>query len=182
MIMRKRFIALGVAVPVAFVAAHFLVMFVMRPVKPHWYISEQSPHEIGAGLLFLAAGAGAIWLVVRLWSKLPKRARSVWLVFVAAALFIGLEELSYGQHLFMWKSPEFFEKVNVQHEINLHNLGSQRPQRAIRNAGEALLPIWCLVLPAVLMWKVKDAYRPGHWSWYLVPRWELAATVGGACA
>jgi hypothetical protein len=176
--MRKRFIILGVAAPLAFVIAHFTVMVVMQPTKPHWYISESAPHEIAAGFLFLLAGVGAVILLRRFWKQFPKGVRWLWMGFIAAAIFVGLEEISYGQHLFGWKSPEFFERTNVQGEINLHNLGSQRPQRIIRNAGEALLPIWCLVLPAIFTWKVKDAYRPGHWTWYLVPRWELAVTIG----
>ncbi len=176
--MAKRFVWLGIVLPVVFVAGHFTVMALLRPQYPHhWYTLEFAPHELGAMFLFLAAGAGALVLFARHGKAMPHGLRWLWLLYGLAALFVGLEEGSYGQHLIGWESPEYFEQTNVQNETNLHNLGGQGPQRTMRNTGEILLPIWCLVLPALFTFASRDAYDPGHWPRYLVPRWELAVTV-----
>ncbi len=37
-------------------------------------------------------------------------------------LFVGLEEISWGQRLLGWESPEFFQVYNSQEEITIHNL------------------------------------------------------------
>jgi tetratricopeptide (TPR) repeat protein len=39
-----------------------------------------------------------------------------------AALYVLLEEISWGQQLFNWQSPDFFLRNNLQHETNIHNL------------------------------------------------------------
>jgi len=35
---------------------------------------------------------------------------------------LAMEELSWGQHLFSFKTPEFLKMINLQGETNLHNL------------------------------------------------------------
>ena len=173
----KRFWWLCVVLPIAFYIGHMAVVVALRPHEPHWYVSEVAPHELGAAALFLAAGVAAACLFVRFGRTMPHGLRWVWLAYAAVALFVGLEEISYGQHLFGWTSPEYFARVNIQHETNLHNLGGQGPQRTMRAVGEFLIPIWCLLFPALFPRLSKEVYKPGHWSRYLVPRWELAVTV-----
>ncbi len=164
----------SVAVPIVLYAAHFAVMVLWRPTRPHWYLSELGPHEIGSGLLFLAAAVLAGQALIRRRRVLPAKGR--WLIALLAAgmFFIALEELSYGQHLVGWESPEFFETRNVQEETNLHNLYGQGGQRLLSNIGELALPTVGLILPAVFHLFSRDAYDPNHWPRYLTPRWELA--------
>jgi hypothetical protein len=38
------------------------------------------------------------------------------------SLLIGFEEMSWGQTIFNWDTPELFNNVNAQKETNLHNL------------------------------------------------------------
>ncbi len=59
-----------------------------------------------------------------------------------ACLYIGLEEISYGQHLFGWQTPEDWSAINDQNETNLHNTSSwldQKP-RLILYIGGILIP------------------------------------------
>lgn len=44
------------------------------------------------------------------------------IVFALGCLFLYGEEVSYGQHLFGWGTPEGFGEANTQGETNLHNL------------------------------------------------------------
>ena len=51
---------------------------------------------------------------------------------------LSMEEVSWGQMIFNWKSPEFFNQLNAQQETNLHNL--------IFISGKPNTLIVCLVL------------------------------------
>ena len=44
------------------------------------------------------------------------------LFFAIGCAFIALEEISYGQHIFKWETPELIKNINQQGEINFHNL------------------------------------------------------------
>lgn len=44
------------------------------------------------------------------------------LLFIFGCSFIGLEEISYGQHIFKWITPEYISSINLQNETNIHNL------------------------------------------------------------
>ena len=65
----------------------------------------------GSGLaLFLAAGAaGRSWL------------RWVYILAGLGALFVAGEELSWGQHIFGFATPDSLAEINFQRETNLHN-------------------------------------------------------------
>lgn len=44
-------------------------------------------------------------------------------VFFALIFFIGMgEEISWGQRIFNYGTPEYFKEKNIQNELNLHNL------------------------------------------------------------
>ena len=44
-----------------------------------------------------------------------------WMLGIAA-VYVGMEEISWGQQIFGWGSPEFFRSQNLQGETNLHNM------------------------------------------------------------
>jgi len=47
---------------------------------------------------------------------------SVWMgIFLLGAIYYAGEELSWGQHLFGWSTPEQWTEINDQQETNLHN-------------------------------------------------------------
>lgn len=63
-----------------------------------------------------------------LFATLAVRRRSLesvlWTLAAAAAFVIAGEELSWGQWLFGWSTPETWAQINAQKETNLHNLAS----------------------------------------------------------
>lgn len=61
-----------------------------------------------AGLIFLARGLGKGSLLLLMFA-------AVWLVF-------GFEEISWGQRVIGWETPESLEALNYQNETNLHNV------------------------------------------------------------
>lgn len=54
--------------------------------------------------------------------------RWVLLVVLACVYFAG-EELSWGQQIFKWQTPEIMESLNDQGETNLHNMSSWFDQK-----------------------------------------------------
>jgi len=172
-----RLLWISIIIPLVVTGAHFAVMIGFRFERPHWYLSEFGPHEMGSGLLFLAACVLGVMTLRQHGPHLPRKGWWLIALFTLAAGFVGLEELSYGQHLVGWESPAFFEETNVQRETNLHNLGSQGPQRVMSTAGEVGIILLGLVLPFVFHRFSDDAYQPGHWPRYLVPDGELATVA-----
>ena len=56
-------------------------------------------------------------------SAAPRRRRNVWFLLLALLFFFGGgEEISWGQRIFGWDTPQAFEQANVQRETNIHNL------------------------------------------------------------
>jgi len=73
---------------------------------------------------------------------------SIFLIIKILALvyFLG-EEISWGQHIFKWTSPEFFKNANIQGETNIHNISNLFDQ-----VPRTLVIIWCsLTVPITLL-------------------------------
>lgn len=86
-----------------------------------------------------------------------------------ACIYFAGEELSWGQHLFGWQTPESFAAANKQRETNLHNLNgvggwfNQKPKMLVE---------WWLLLGGVLLPAARwlRRARPGSdtlmgWFW-----------------
>ena len=56
---------------------------------------------------------------------------------LALIYFLG-EEISWGQQIFNWESPEFFENTNNQQETNLHNISN-----LFNQLPRTFVLIWC---------------------------------------
>jgi len=102
--------------------------------------------------------------------KLPYPWLGWWaLMWTLACVFFAGEEISWGQWLFEWKSPEIFRQLNSQQETNLHNITPwlfQKPQ--------AIVEIWIvfcgLMLPLWRRYKNKVWVLPDKtWMFWLLP-------------
>ncbi len=66
---------------------------------------------------------------------------TAWLVCTTLGCFyFAGEELSWGQQLFQWQTPDSIAALNDQHETNLHNMSSWFDQKP-----RLLLELWVLV-------------------------------------
>ncbi|MCP9818954.1 hypothetical protein KBZ18_05545 [Synechococcus sp. Cruz-9H2] len=74
---------------------------------------------IAAGCLFLLTGRGE-WVTDRAKGRLGLGA--LFIALGVVNLLIGFEEMSWGQTIFNWETPELFVTANAQKETNLHNL------------------------------------------------------------
>ncbi|MBO6768460.1 MAG: hypothetical protein JJ901_09205 [Erythrobacter sp.] len=83
---------------------------------------EDGPFEYGSAILYGIASASCLVLAARASGR--TRLRS-WLIGLALLfLFVGGEEISWGQRLFGFDTPEELAAINVQGEFTLHNVYS----------------------------------------------------------
>jgi len=74
--------------------------------------------------LILFTSSWMSWLIAKdLWKRLAMRLHAVIYATISfGMLFVGLEEIAWGQILFGWKTPESIAAVNAQNQTTLHNL------------------------------------------------------------
>jgi hypothetical protein len=91
-------------------------------------VAEDGPFEmVGAGLFLVAA----ILQFLLFWRSdvpvgqrlIPFLRRNVFYLGVGLVLFFAFaEEISWGQRIFGWATPAAIAEINLQQELNLHNL------------------------------------------------------------
>jgi hypothetical protein len=116
------------------------------------YTREDGAIENGTVVALLAGAAVCFGRVARLHGRRPR-------LFLAATALLGVlyvaaagEELSWGQHLFKFAAPEFFQQYNAQREANLHNIVVQgvKLNRLIFGTGLLVAVVaYCSVVPLV---------------------------------
>jgi len=114
--------------------------------------------DLAAGLLFAVAlwrGYGAGFF--------PKWRNGFFLLALAAFLIVVAgEEISWGQRIFGFGTPERLATLNRQHEFNLHNIAYIH--RWKDDIGAVIILMWGVVLPiAVLLSTRLAALRKRFW-------------------
>lgn len=183
-----------IVLPAAVVALYFATWWMTPEFFRRFVASEQGLVELGTAILFATSSYLAARLSLSRAVDLSTIYRVLYGLFAVATLFVALEEVSYGQHLFGWRSPEFFQEHNLQGEVNLHNMLSSKPSKRLHlladlgtASGFVLLPLLLLAgrrlaaagssVPANLRDALRRAYERGTWSHSLVPGMELVAIV-----
>ena len=100
--------------------------------------------------------------------KLVARQLGYWILLVTlACIYIAGEEISWGQQLVGWGTPEWVKEINDQHETNLHNMSSwfdQKPRLLL----EISVLIGGIFLP--LKRKLQGTHLPrDSWQYWLCP-------------
>ena len=151
-----------------------------------WLAGEDGASEWWSVATYLA-GAGLAAATGRQLRRTNHRRLAV-LQFILAGVFLigALEEISWGQRLFNWGTPQALEAVNEQGETTIHNLG--KIDSVIFNllfwvsaaglAGGALRAVWhragrvtsadfvlpsLVISPALFMivvWRIGDFWTP----------------------
>jgi hypothetical protein len=81
---------------------------------------------IQAGAYFLSSLLSLV-ISLRFFRKKRRFSGIIYLSLFLLLIFIGLEELRWGQGLFNIVNPDYFETHNVQKEISIHNLHTIQP-------------------------------------------------------
>lgn len=106
--------------------------------------------------------------MLRTLHQVPSRAMRLWVILITlSCLYLAGEELSWGQQLFQWDTPEAVEELNDQHETNLHNMSSWFDQKP-----RLLLELWVIVggivLPLRRLLGRQAGFAPvsfAYWFW-----------------
>jgi len=82
-------------------------------------LEEGGVVEWASFLLLLSSAYIFFWCsrIVR-----PLFLKTTYRIFSVLCFVVGMEEMSWGQMLFRWKTPEQVSLINVQGETNLHNI------------------------------------------------------------
>lgn len=90
-------------------------------------------------------------------------------------LFVGGEELSWGQRMIGVATPESLAAINVQSEANLHNIDGI--YQHIRRVGVLIVLAIAIVMPLSKQWNLwlRDLYV--RMSLPVVPLWTVPLTV-----
>ncbi len=119
-----------------------------RPVYDRLFDTELGVVELATPAV-LIAGIAAGLAALRHRARLPAAWLAAWLACMTlGCVYFAGEEVSWGQHLVGWGTPETIAELNDQGETNLHNMSSWFDQKP-----RLLLELWVLagglVLPLV---------------------------------
>lgn len=127
---------------------------------------EDGFFESATACMALLAGVVFLCLPGR---NLPWREKVTYVLLGVAFVLFAMEEISWGQRLFGWQTPEILERANIQKETNLHNLLSEYLFVPVNFF--ALLGLGVLYLNA--KWLSGRGIRSGQpWLRYFTPRDE----------
>lgn len=89
------------------------------------------------------------------------------LVFAVGFFYIAGEEISWGQHLFLWDTPTWIGEVNRQNETNLHNLhlSLDRIPKTIIGVGIVLSGLAWPLYSRFRDVKIVDTEGDWYWLW-----------------
>ena len=145
---------LWIIIPVAGVFAQIGIEIFVAKEHLAALHSEFGPHEALQFFIILMATLLALSLLfkpeVR---KTPFLFAWVGIAFICG-VYVSGEELSWGQHVFEWGTPEYWEKINDQGETNLHNASSWLDQKP-RLLLEIGVLVGGIIIPALKRFKVK---------------------------
>ncbi|MEZ5902469.1 MAG: hypothetical protein R3D88_04050 [Alphaproteobacteria bacterium] len=90
--------------------------------------SENGPHELIE--FFILVLSFVVCLLYFFKTELKNRLLNFWFGLAAICCFyVAGEEISWGQHIWDWATPEYWKEVNDQEETNLHNTSSWFDQK-----------------------------------------------------
>lgn len=162
MAMRNRFLpdsVLAYFLPIAYLA---LTLFLERMLNIACFTAcEDGPVENTQALIMFVAFCLGVRLLRLPRGTYPDWARAFFAIGTVGAIYVALEEISYGQRIFGWMTPEMWEMVNDQSETNLHNTSAWLDQKP-RLILEIGIIIGGIIIP--ILRRFKPAWLPSRLS------------------
>ncbi|MEM9468742.1 MAG: hypothetical protein AAF988_01115 [Pseudomonadota bacterium] len=149
---------LWVLIPVLSIIASIFIEYSINEEQRAWLVAENGPYEILQAVILIMA------LVIAIYTLFKTSAKHKWLIaWVGFAslccLYVAGEEISWGQHILKWDTPEYWQALNDQGETNFHNTTSYLDQKP-----RLLLVIGVyiggLILPLMIFYKSKILEKP----------------------
>ena len=156
---------------VLFIASSYSFYLIANPSLVIQLGKEDSFFEWITALSFLTA---SVLLFISF-----RKSKNVWLLLLGLLLFFGAgEEISWGQRLAGFKTPEALNQVNVQREFNIHNLEifNRKQLNGSNSTGihrllemDLLFKLFCLTFGILL----PVLYRYHNWSRKWIERFRI---------
>jgi hypothetical protein len=93
--------------------------------------------------------------------------KSWFCLLTLSCLYFAGEEISWGQHIFYWSTPDSLKLINDQYETNIHNISSWFDQKP-----RLLFLLWVLVagifVPVYFFFK-NAAHENNNWGYWFWP-------------
>lgn len=156
--------------PPLMLLVQFLVRGADQRIYLHYIESEQGLVENGTFAVLLLAVVFGI-LALRRRRLLPSPWVAGWVLLVTlGCVYMGGEEVSWGQQWFHWHTPAEIAAINDQQETNLHNTSSWFDQKP-----RILLELWVLIGGVVLTLRNRlrgsTLHPAGGWRAWFWPAW-----------
>ncbi|MGQ0656991.1 MAG: hypothetical protein ACT4NU_02680 [Chromatiales bacterium] len=161
-------VVISLIVP-AVVALAGVVTALMGKATYKRFTGEDGVAESLQVLFFGLALVLGLWMARRLWKSGSTGFALLYLCLSAGLIFFIGEELSWGQRIFGWETPEAFQTANKQDETNIHN---------IYGVGAAfkwlhvVIGAYGTILPLLVYWRPRND-RHGEAIALLVPHFTL---------
>jgi hypothetical protein len=137
----------------------FMALGIVSMSTFHGLLDEDRAAEWAQFFIIFAASIAFAVAAVRAY-RLGRRGLAVIYLIVALGSFVTAgEEISWGQRVVGWATPEALETVNKQGESNIHNISIV--QHAF-NVGELLAGLYGLIIP--IAW-LSSSVRRGLGRW-----------------
>ncbi|MFP4379352.1 MAG: hypothetical protein ACLFUS_02530 [Candidatus Sumerlaeia bacterium] len=156
----------------------FLVMYWRDPSRYLSFLAEDSSIEMLTFWLLILTG---VLSVAHASEQRKNRGALPWffMVFGLLALLAGMEEISWGQRLFGFETPEYLVEKSDQPEINLHNFFQGVTGIMTRHIVAFTLLVYGVVLP-FLSDKNRVRRRIEKWGVYIPRRYLCVGFFIGA--
>lgn len=161
---------LWLGLPLGFMAVQVLIEAALSSATLNVIHSENGPHEL---LQFVVMAIALCVAIATLMKARPDVSRPLkaWIALAAlCCLYVAGEELSWGQQIINWSTPDYWTQVNDQAETNLHNTSSwldQKPRLLLLVGvivGGLIVPALNKFKPSLLPEKFKILYpEPQMW-------------------
>ena len=110
----------------AFIFICYAIYISLIDTNRYWLlIKEDGFVEYLSSFLWAVSAFIMLAITIKTTNSKENKVKTVVYALIAAFMFVCAgEEISWGQRIFHLETPELLQKINVQNEITLHNIGS----------------------------------------------------------
>ena len=155
------------AITPALVIAQIGIEILLPLDVKHRMMTENGPHEFAQFATLAIAALVALFTLIQM-DRSHDKLMTGWVALaLVCCIYVAGEEVSWGQHLFDWTTPEGWAALNDQGETNLHNTSAcldQKPRLLLEIGvivGGLLVPLLRKLRPSALPPRF-TAFYPGN--------------------
>ena len=134
-----------------------IISFRVAPEFYHWWVAREGPGilETAQFLLMVMGFAIAVQLLLDPFVRARPLVLAVTILAAFTCLYVGGEEVGWGQHIFFWAEPELTTAVNPEGELGLHTINpafEQVPRQILVFGvliGGLIVPLFARVYPSL---------------------------------